>query len=259
MDKSIIVIIPNETAAYEVFRALSKLDDEGSIELYSAAVVSKGPDGVVDVKDSRDRQGPWGTALGLSTGALIGLIAGPVGAAVGATLGGAAGLGGDLAYSGLQGDFVKQASSSLAPGAFAVCASIWEDWTEPVDAAVRPFGGVVLRQATEDLVVAQIRAETQALDEELAHLDAEIERAGGDAKAKLVAKREELRMKQHAQREQLEKRAEQLQSSLEAKIASIQAKAQSAKADAKARHEQRVEKLGRFAALQKQSLRELFS
>ena len=259
MDKTIIIIIPNELAAYEVVKALGALDDEGSIELYSAAVVNKDADGIVDVKDTRHRHGPWGTALGLSTGALIGLIAGPVGAAVGAAVGGAAGLSGDLAYSGFQSDFVNDASSRLTPGSFAVFASIWEDWTEPVDAAVRPFQGLVLRQATEDLVVTQIQAEVKSLDEEMAHLQSEIARASDDTKARLIAKREELRAKQKAQRDQLAQRAGQMQASLEAKIASIRQKAQSAKAEAKARHEQHVEKLGRFAALQRRSFYELFS
>ena len=259
MDKTIIIIVPSESAAYEVFKALGALDDEGSIELYSAAVVGKAADGSVAVKDSSHRHGPWGTALGISTGALIGLIGGPAGAAVGAAFGGAAGLGGDLAYSGLQSDFVSDASSMLTPGAFAVCASIWEDWTEPVDAAVRPLQGVVLRQATEDLVVAQIRAEMSSLDEEMVHLQSEIARASDETKAKLVAKREELRAKQKAERDRLAQRAGHMQATWEAKIASIKQKAQSAKAEAKARHEQHVEKLGRFAALQRRSFYELFS
>jgi hypothetical protein len=74
-----------------------------------------------------------------------------------------------------------------------------------------------------------------------------------------VAKRDELAAKQKAQRERLEKRARDLQASWDAKIASVKEKAQSAKAEAKARHEQHVDKLGRFAALQKQSFHELFS
>jgi uncharacterized protein DUF1269 len=213
----------------------------------------------VDVKDARDPRGPWGTALGFSTGALIGLLAGPVGAAVGAAAGGAAGLAGDIAYSGFQGDFVHDVSARLEPGKYAVCASIWEDWTEPLDTAMRPYSDTILRQATQDLAAAQIRTETQGLNDEMAHLEAEIARSKDDAKAKLSAKRDQLRVKQQAQRERLEKRAGQLQANWDAKIASIKDKARSAKAEAKARHEQHMDKLGRFAALQKQSFHELFS
>jgi uncharacterized membrane protein len=258
MDKQIVIVVRTEASAYQAVKALNALDGEGSIELYSSAVVEKRADGTVDVKDTRN-QGPWGTALGLSTGALIGLLAGPVGAAVGAAIGGAAGLGGDLAYSGFRGDFVRDVTSRLEPGTYAVCASISEDWTEPVDTAMRPLGGTILRQGTDDLVVAQIRAEMQALTDEMAELEAEIARSTDDAKNKLLAKRDELREKQAAQRERLEQRARELEANWDAKLASIEEKARSAKADARARHAQHRDRLERFVAMQKQSFQELFS
>jgi uncharacterized membrane protein len=259
MDKEIVIIVSTEASAYEVVRALRALDDEGSIELYSSIVVEKSSDGTLQVKETRDDRGPFGAVLGLSTGALVGLIGGPVGAAVGAVVGAAAGLGRDIAYSGFQGDFVHDVSSRLEPGTYAVCASVLEDWTEPVDVSIRPFGGTILRQSTEDLVVAQIRAEMQALREEMAHVEAEIARSRDEARTKLVQKREELRVKQKAQRDRLEKRARALQANWDAKIASIGEKARAARADARARHEHHMQQLGRFADLQKQSFHELFS
>jgi uncharacterized membrane protein len=258
MDKEIVIIVPTEQAAYEVVKTLKALDDEGSIELYAATVVAKTGDGAVQVKDSRSVP-PWGTALGISTGALIGLLAGPVGAAVGAAVGGAAGLGGDLAYSGFAGDFVREVSARMEPGSTAVCASIWEDWPVPVEVAVAPYGAIVFRQATDDVIVAQIRAEMQSLKEAEVHLEAQIAQAKGEAKAKLEAKRVELRARQAAQRERLQSRARQLQESWDARLASVKEKAGTAKAEAKVRHQQHVEKLDRFVSLQKQSFRELFT
>jgi len=259
MDKEIVIVVPSETSAYEVVKALKALDDEGSIELYSSTVLVKSRDGAMSIKDTRHLHGGWGTLLGLSTGALIGLLGGPVGVAVGAAVGGAAGLGGDLAYSGFAGDFVKDVAARLQPGNYAVCASVWEDWTVPVDVAVAPFGAVVSRQGTDDVVMAQIRGDMNALKEEQAHVEAEIARATGEAKAKLEVRRNELRAKQAAQRERLQKRVNKLQESWDAKIASVKQKAAEGKAAAKARHEQHVEKLSRFAAEQKASFRELFS
>ena len=259
MNKELVIVVPNEAAAYEVVKALRGLDDEGSIELYSSTVVVKTPGGTLTIKDKEHRRGPWGTVLGFSTGALIGLLAGPVGAAVGAAVGGAAGLGGDLAYSGFAGEFVQDVGARLQPGGHAVVASVWEDWTVPVDVAVAPFASAVSRQLTEDVVVAQIRADWQAVKEEQEHLDAEIAHATGAAKAKLEAQRNELRAKQAAQKERLHQRAAKLQESWDAKIASIEAKAASAKAEAKARHQQHVEKLSRFAAAQKGAFRDLFA
>ena len=177
MNKEIVIVVPTEVAAYEVVKALKGLDAEGSIELYASNVVVKTPSGGITIKDKEHIRGPWGTLLGASTGALIGLLAGPVGAAVGAAVGGAAGLGGDLAYSGFVGDFVQDVAARLAPGGHAVVASVWEDWTVPVDVAVAPFAvGGVFRQSTDDIVTAQIRSELQTMKEEAQHLDAEISR-----------------------------------------------------------------------------------
>lgn len=259
MDKEIVFVIPTETAGHELLAALRALDDEGTIELYSATVVAKGADGAVSVKDTTHIKAPWGTALGLTTGALIGLIAGPFGVTVGAIVGGMFGLDADLAYSGFSGDFVRQVSDRLKPGMHAVCASVWEDWTVPIDAAVAPFGAVVFRQATDDVVIAQIRADMKALEEEAVHVEGEIARAKGDAKAKVEAKREEVRAKQAEQRERLRKRAQALQERWEAQIATIQEKAASAQAEAKARHQQHLQKLDQFAVAQKESFKQLFA
>lgn len=259
MDKELVIVVPTEAAAYEVVRSLKGLDDEGSIELYSSTVVVKTASGSLTIKEKDHLHEGWSTVLGLSTGAIIGMLAGPVGVAVGAAIGGAAGLGGDLAYSGIAGDFVQDVAARLVPGGHAVVASVWEDWTVPVDVAVAPFAGVVFRQSTDDVVVAQIRSSWQALKEEQQHIDAEILKANGDAKAKLEAKRSELRAKQAEQKDRLHRRVTKLQEGWDAKIASIKEKAASSKADAKARHESHVEKLSRFAAAQKASFHDLFA
>lgn len=259
MDKELVIVVPNELAAGEVVASLKALDDEGAIELYSSTVVTKTAAGTITVKDTHHLHGPWAAALGVSTGALIGLLAGPVGAAVGAAIGGAAGIGGELAYSGFAGDFVRDVAARLEVGGYAVCASVWEDWTMPVDLATAPFGVVIFRQATDDVVVAQIRAEWQSLKDDKARLEAEISRSAGEKKAKLEAKRDELRAKQAAQHERLQKRANKLEESWRAKIASVQAKVEKAKDDVKTRHQEHAEKLTRFVADQKAAFRDLFA
>jgi uncharacterized membrane protein len=259
MDKELVIVVPTEAGAYQAMKALSALDESGAIELYSAVVVTKTANGNVTVKDKSHLREPWGTVLGMTTGALVGLLAGPVGVAVGAAVGGAAGLGGDLAYSGFVGEFVRDVAGRLNPGGFAVCASVWEDWTVPVDLEMTPLGAVVYRQATEEVVAAQIRSDWQDVKDQEAHLEAEIARATGEAKAKLEARRAELRAKGAARRERLQKRERSLEQSWEAKIASVRAKAANAKAEAKARHEQHAEKLARFEAAQKAAFRDLFA
>ena len=259
MDKELVIVVPTERAAYEVVEALKALDIEGSIELYSSTVVTKEADGTVTVKDTRHLHVPWGTVLGMSTGALLGLVGGPVGVAVGVAIGGSVGLTGDLAYTGYTGEFVYDFVSRLQPGSYAVCASVWEDWTVPVDVAVAPWSAVVMRQATEEVVANQLRADDQALKDEWAHFEVEVAQAKSDAKAKLEAQREALRAKQAAQRDRLRARATKLQGSWDAKIASVKHKISVANAEAKARHQHHAEKLARFSAEQKQAFRELFS
>jgi uncharacterized membrane protein len=259
MDKEVVFLVPSEAAAYDVVKALKGLDDEGSIELYASTVVVKTANGAITIKDTRHLHGGWATVLGLSTGALIGLLGGPAGVALGAAVGAAAGLGEDLAYSGFAGDFVNDVEARLQPGGHAVVASVWEDWTVPVDVAVKPIGAVVFRQATDDIVVAQIRSDMQSLKEEQAHLDAEISHASAEARAKLEARRNELRAKQNAQREKLQARAKKLEDTWAAKVASIKAKTTQAKAEVKARHEQHLDKLSRFAVAQKSAFHELFA
>ena len=259
MDKELVVIVPNEEAAYQIVRTLKALDDEGSIELYLANVITKTAAGVKRIEESRHIHPPLSAALGATSGALIGFLGGPVGAAIGAAIGGAVGLGGELAYTGIASDFVYDVAKRLPVGGCAVIASVWEDWTVPVDVAMQSYGGVVLRQTTDDVVIAQIRTDMQVLKEEEAHLESEIDKASGEAKAKLVAQRDALRAKQTAQRERLRARANKLEAEWNARIESIKQKNKVAKAEAKQRHELHAQKLAHFADLQKQSFRELFS
>lgn len=276
MDKELVIVVPSEAAAYEVVRGLKALDDEGSIELYASTLVYKAPNGTFTVKDEHRLRAPWAAALAVSTGALLGLLAGPIavaagavagaaagaaaaGAAVGGTVGGVAAIGGDFAYSGFAGDFVHAVAARLQPGSYAVLASVWEDWTIPIDTAIASHGAIVFRQATDDVVAAQIKADWQSTKNELHHLEAEIERAAGEEKARLQAKREELRKKQAAQREKLQARVKKLQDGWDAKIASMKAKAEKAEARAEARHAQHAQKLSQFASAQRKAFHDLFA
>jgi uncharacterized membrane protein len=259
MNKEIVITAPNEQAAYEVVKALRSLDVAGSIELYSSRVIEKSKDGAVTIESTRGGAASWGTALGLSTGMLIGLLGGPVGVAVGGTVGGVAGFAGDTAYSGFTGDFIKSVSDRLQPGSVAVVASVWEDWSGPIDIEVAKVGGTVSRQMTDDLVAAQLDADTRALQEDEARMDAEIEASTGEIKAKLEAKRTELRARNDRHRERLAQRANELEQTLEARLESIKQKVGDSKAEAKKRHEEHMEKLSHFMDQQKAAFRQLFA
>jgi uncharacterized membrane protein len=276
MDKEIVIVVSNETAAYEAVKALKALDVEGSIELYASTVVCKAENGTFTIVGEHRLRAAQTAALAASTGALLGLLGGPialaagatagaaagaaaVGAALGGTVGGAAAIGGDLTYSAFAGEFVQMVAASLQPGGYAVLASVAEDWTVPIDTAIAPWGAVAFRQATDSVVLAQLKADWQSMNDELDQIEVEIDEAVGTEKAKLLAKRDELRMKQKAMRESVEARVRALQESWDAKIAAMEAKADVAEARAAARHAEHARKLSQFAAVQKKAFHDLFA
>ncbi len=140
-----------------------------------------------------------------------------------------------------------------------VCANVWEDSAVPVDVAVAPFEASIFRQATEHLVVAQIRAELRALNDEQQRFEAERARSSGSPSARSDAKSTKVGAKEVAQRERLRQRANGLQQAWEARMTSIRQKAALAKGEAKARHQQHLEELARLAATQEAIFNELFA
>jgi uncharacterized membrane protein len=257
MDRDLVIAVPTESAAYEALRALRTLDDEGSIELYSAAVITKKPDGQVQLQDKRENMLGLGTLLGASTGALVGLLAGPAGAAAGAAAGGGAGLSTDLAYSGFSGDFIKTVGDRLKPGTSAVVAYAFEDWTTPVDSAVASLGATVFRQSTGDVTEAQLKSEMKRIKEERQHLEDEIARSTDEENKGIEASVAELDRREAELKKKIDAGANTMQQKLNDQIASIKKKMSAANGDAKRRHEQRVEKLSQFAAKQKEYLRQI--
>ena len=206
MSKFIVVIVPDETKAYEGSRALRELHAEGSLTVYGMAIVAKADDGKLSVKQSAD-EGPLGTAVGSLSGGLIGLLGGPVGAAIGLGTGALLGMFHDLHQLGVSADFLDKVSQELTPGRVAIIAEISEEWVTPLDTRMGALGGIVIRAWRADFEDQLIREEVAAFKNELEQLQAllvdpvqgEIARqeqaakAKGEAKAKLETRISELR------------------------------------------------------------------
>ncbi|HVR61377.1 MAG TPA: DUF1269 domain-containing protein [Polyangia bacterium] len=187
MDRMLVMIFRTEADAYRGATALRELDAEGSITLYSAAVIAKGSDGSVSVKRAAE-EGPAGTAVGLLTGSLLGLFAGPVGLAVAVGAGTLGGLLYDLARVGVNDSFLDEASRQLEPGKVAVVAEAWEEWVTPVDTRIEEVGGVVLRRVRGEVIDSQIERDVKTLRTELTSLRDEQSRALKEQRGKLDAK-----------------------------------------------------------------------
>jgi uncharacterized membrane protein len=84
MDKMLVAVFDNETAAFDGLSALRDLHRDGYITFYAWAVIVKDGTGKTSVKQALEEGGPpLGAALGLLTDKLLKLVRGPAGLAIG--------------------------------------------------------------------------------------------------------------------------------------------------------------------------------
>jgi len=234
MDRMLVVVFDSENKAYEGKKALSQLENEGSIVVYEYAVIGKSPDGTISLKQGDDR-GPLGTLVGTSLGSLIGLLGGPVGLAIGATAGFVAGSAADLDNVRVGADFIDDVKLELRPNRFAVIAEIQEDWTTPVDSRMEALGGKVYRRALSEVEQRVEDKDIAAMKGDLAQLKAERAKAHADRKAKLQEKINQLDSKVQAWLEKANERRQAAERQAKAKVEILKAQAAVVKAKAKAK------------------------
>jgi uncharacterized membrane protein len=235
MDRMLVVVFDDESKAYEGKKALQQLDNEGSITVYSYAVVGRNAEGATTVKQSDD-PGPLGTLTGTSLGSLIGLLGGPVGFAIGAVAGLAAGATVDLDNARIGGDFLDDVREELQPNRFAVVAEIQEDWTTPVDTRMEAIGGTVFRRALSEVVDTVNDEDIAAMKADIAQLKAEHAKARAERQAKLQEKINRLDSKLQARLEKAKERRESTEAQARAKVEILKAKAAALKAKAAQAH-----------------------
>lgn len=264
MDKVVAVVFNDEKQAYEGVRAFRDLHRDGSITVYSDAVVAKDASGKLSVREGEDV--PEGSLFGLLTGSLIGILGGPIGVAVGASTGTMIGAAFDLTRAGISEDYLDEVSAYLLPGKAAVIAELDEDWQAPIDTRMEGLGGHVFRRnwiAVED---AYYEKQIAADREELAALEAELKNASAERKARLEAKIEDTRHKLQDKRDELEGRIESTKREGEAKVKSLQQQVTAARdaqkqrlekrlAEVRADYRQRSDKLHQAWELTKSALR----
>ena len=242
MTKFVVVIFPDEKKASSGLHALKELDAEGSITLYSEAVVQRTPEGRLSVKEQQPDM-PIGTGVGALVGGLVGLLGGPAGAAVGIVTGTALGATRDLFSMGVGEDFLEAMSKELAPGKTAIVAEISEEWVTPLDMSMEPFGGVVVREWRDDFVGAQMERDIENTKTEFAQLKDELKTAHGERKAALNAAADRAEKKLHALRDAADARGRRFHEEAEAKLHALHAQQKKARTDAKSRIEKRIEEI----------------
>jgi uncharacterized membrane protein len=231
----LVVVFDSEPKAYEGKKALQQLEGEGSIVVYSDAVVGRNADGTTMV-GQRDDPGYPGILVGTSLGALIGLLGGPPGIVIGAIAGLAAGGIVDLNNARIGEDFIDDVRQQLLRNRFALVAEIQEDWTTPVDTRMEAIGGTAFRRALSEVKHTVNEEDIAAIKADLAQLKVEHAMAHADRRAKLQEKINHLDSKIQMHLEKSKQRRQASEAQARAKVEILKAKAAALKAKAIATH-----------------------
>jgi uncharacterized membrane protein len=239
MSNFIVVIFPTETQADEGRKALKDLQDEGKLTIHAMALIQKGADGKVSMKDEAD-EAPRGTAVGIVVGSLIGLLGGPVGLAAGAATGAFLGYSVDAFNYGVGMEFIEEVSRNLTPGKSALVAEVDEFGTLGLDLKMEALGGIVVRQWRLDVERDLIENDVQARNAELSQLKAEYAQAKDEYQARLEAKIKIAEAKLKAALEREKAKVKTLKQQADAKIKALQKQARTASWETRTRIEQRA-------------------
>ena len=164
----VAIAYDDQRRAADVLTAMKRLDKDGTLHLNDAVAVAKTEDGMRRVKVDWDvTRTVAGTAAGLVIGALVGLVflspvtAVPpflwpvIGALFGAAAGGWAGTFADAEHID---DDMLEIRSAMPPGSSALLMLVEEDDPDTTIAALRPYGGTVLRTTLPEDAEARLRA-----------------------------------------------------------------------------------------------------
>jgi uncharacterized membrane protein len=185
-----------DSNAYAALTALKELESQKQLGVEAAAVVARGDDGAIAVKDRVDSPEFAGAASGGILGLLIGILGGPLGVLIGGTYGLTLGSLVDLDEVEETDSVLSQISASVRPGETALLAQVTEQSPEVVDSAMAHLGGTVLRRPVED-----VEAEIAAAE-----------------KAQREAKREAARELRRGRRERSQQRVQATVEQLKAKV-----------------------------------------
>jgi len=157
----IVVSFAEDSSAYEAFTNLKELDGQGQVSIKGAAIVQRGEDGRLVIKDSQDSEQFAGTATGGLIGLLVGILGGPFGVLIGGATGLLIGSLYDMDDADETESVLAEISSAIRPGQTVMLAEVDEQSDDVVDQAMGRLGGTVLRRSVDD-VEAEIAAAEHA-------------------------------------------------------------------------------------------------
>lgn len=157
----IAVSFEHDNSAYEALSKLKELDGQGQISLQGAAVVKRGQDGQLAIKDQVQDPHVAGTATGGLIGLMVGILGGPFGVLIGGATGLLVGSLFDVDDLADEGSALAAISNTIRPEQTVVLAAVSEPSDEVIDSAMERLGGEVLRRSVAD-VEAEIAAAEEA-------------------------------------------------------------------------------------------------
>jgi uncharacterized membrane protein len=156
MSHLVAIAYPDQRQAADVMETLKQLHEVDIINLDDAVAVSKDGEGRIKLEGAMSRAAV-GASGGFFLGTMIGLVFFmPV---LGALFGTAAGaLAGKLADVGQIDDFVIQVGDNMPAGSSAILMLVRKADPEKALAALRQYGGTVIRTTLPDDAEARIRS-----------------------------------------------------------------------------------------------------
>jgi uncharacterized membrane protein len=239
MEKMLVVVFDSEAKVNKGADALKELDREGTISVYSGAIIQKNQNGTVSALDAQE-EWPIRAVGGTAIGSLIGLLGGPVGVVLGASSGAIIGALSDLYHAGVSADFLDEVANTLSPGKYALVADISEEYVIPLDTKMEELGGQVFRTRKHYVEEDQLQSDIDELDEDIARWEKEMADSRAEHKAKLQAKIEKAKQKRTKKIEQMKQRRVQAEKEHKQKIEALKTKAAKARADKKEAIEDRI-------------------
>jgi len=157
----VVVGFDEDGSAYEALTQLKELDAQGQLKVVAAAVVTRGEDGRVEVKDQVGDESLEGTASGGIVGLLIGILGGPLGVLLGGATGLLIGSLYDMADADETDSVLSEVSKTVQTGRNALLAQVVEQSPEVLDTAMGRLSGTVVRRPVDD-VESEIAAAQEA-------------------------------------------------------------------------------------------------
>lgn len=194
----VIIRFPESSQAYQALSDLRGLGESlTNLEVQSAALVERRPDGTLRIPEQGDAIIGAGTAAGGLTGALVGVLGGPLGVLLGFGTGALVGGLFDIDRATSVDGALAQLSAQVPPGSTALIVDAVETTPEPLDQLAARFNATIERQPAAQ-VATEVEAAAAAAEAAQKEANRVLrERKWAEVKAKIEEKADAAKEKLH--------------------------------------------------------------